>query len=1099
MQQTIALQPRKAVEWPFGAAGEMARRIGAHDWSATPIGPIEHWPQSLRTAVDLMLAMPGPATILWGPEHVQLYNDAYIAIAQDRHPANLGRPVAEGWADALDQTIRPLLQRAARGQSTRLTDVAVLLRSKDGQDEERVFDTDWSPIRDETGEVAGVLQTLTETTDRRRAQFALRANQASQTFLLTLSDRLRLESDPQTIARTAVSLLAKHLGLDRAYVAQVDKARDVAVIGPEYRRADLAPVAGELTLSDFPEAFARVEKATLVLEDIAGDPALSIADKRGFAALQMGAVMVASARKGIANPVWSLLVATEQPRSWTPSEIALVENTAERTWTAIEHARAEAALAVSENKYRLLFDSMDEAFALVEVLKDDEGRWTDFRFLDANPAFMHHTSMPNPIGRTATELLGSPNPRWTQLYGQVLDTGEAIRVEETEHTLDRTFDLYIFRLNREKNQVAILFTDITARNQAEASLRRSEERQAFLLAIGDAMRLHTDPAGKVEAAARLLGERLQASRVLYAEYDWQRNAANVFNGWFKDGSRPFPTLLHLETFEGEVLSHLKAGRTVRVDDVGLRSGDPAYDAIAVIGVQALLSVPLLSEGTLRINLSIHQHEPRAWTDDEVALVQEVAERLWPEVERARAEEALRKSEQRWREFADYSADTLYIVDAETRQLEYLSPAYEEMWGEPRAAVMADLSRWLATVRPEDRTGASEGLPKALTGEGQIIEYRIVRPDGSQRWIRDTAFPIRDAAGCVRRIGGIAQDVTFKNQAEAAIAESEQRLRSLVEGVPQLVWRATGVGKWTWASPQWTRFTGQTEGDSHGLGWLEAVHPEDRPAAMVAWEHAAEQGGFEVAYRLRHIDGRYSWFNTRATPVRGRDGAIVEWLGTSTDIHDLRELQEQQKVLVAELQHRTRNLMAVVRSTADKTIRSSTDLADFRARFRERLDALARVQGLLSRLNEHDRVTFDELIRTELSALTETAERVTLVGPAGLALRSSTVQTLAMALHELATNALKYGALRHSSGHLTVRWSLEVPNEGKPMLHVDWCESGVPMPPQAEAPRRGQGRELIERALPYQLSAVTTYELGSDGVHCTIRVPVSASNKEGAFA
>jgi two-component system CheB/CheR fusion protein len=199
-------------------------------------------------------------------------------------------------------------------------------------------------------------------------------------------------------------------------------------------------------------------------------------------------------------------------------------------------------------------------------------------------------------------------------------------------------------------------------------------------------------------------------------------------------------------------------------------------------------------------------------------------------------------------------------------------------------------------------------------------------------------------------------------------------------------------------------------------------------------------------------------------------------------------------LVAELQHRTRNLMGVVRSTANRTGETSKNFADFRDRFRDRLEALARVQGLLSRLNETDRIAFDELIQTEIAAMHGSGERITLDGPSGIRLRSSMVQTLAMALHELATNAVKYGALGQPAGHLAISWRMVEPDlRGQPRLRIEWRESGVKMPAPDSLPQGGgQGRELIERALPYQLSAKTSFELGPDGVHCTITIPVSAT-------
>ena len=135
------------------------------------------------------------------------------------------------------------------------------------------------------------------------------------------------------------------------------------------------------------------------------------------------------------------------------------------------------ALQASEEKYRDLFNEMDEAYAVVEVIADGEGNWSDFLFLDANPAFMRHTGMSYPVGRTATQLLGTPNPRWAQLYGRVAETGEPLRVEEGEAALGRVFDLNIFRLGGAgSRRVAVLFTDISGRKRSEEALRESEAR-----------------------------------------------------------------------------------------------------------------------------------------------------------------------------------------------------------------------------------------------------------------------------------------------------------------------------------------------------------------------------------------------------------------------------------------------------------------------------------------------------------------------------------------------------------------------------------------------------------------------------------------------
>jgi two-component sensor histidine kinase len=179
---------------------------------------------------------------------------------------------------------------------------------------------------------------------------------------------------------------------------------------------------------------------------------------------------------------------------------------------------------------------------------------------------------------------------------------------------------------------------------------------------------------------------------------------------------------------------------------------------------------------------------------------------------------------------------------------------------------------------------------------------------------------------------------------------------------------------------------------------------------------------------------------------------------------LREREDRLTTVVGELQHRTRNLLTVVGTIADNTMKKSSTFADFRASYHARLQALARVQSFLFRQQRGDRVTFDELIEAELAAQSANGGdggRLTLDGPKGVGLPAGTVQTLAMALHELSTNAVKYGALKQPNGHLTIHWRQEILEEtGEAWLHVDWRESGVEVP--ASIGRTGQGRELIER-------------------------------------
>lgn len=467
----------------------------------------------------------------------------------------------------------------------------------------------------------------------------------------------------------------------------------------------------------------------------------------------------------------------------------------------------------------------------------------------------------------------------------------------------------------------------------------------------------------------------------------------------------------------------------------------------------------------------------------------------------RAEETLRESEELLRRFGEATQDVLWIRDAETLQWQYLTPAFEQIYGlGVGEALEGDNFRtWTDLIVPEDRPMALGFIARARNGEQVAFEYRIRRPfDGGIRWLRNTDFPMFGRDGKVESIGGIGQDFTEKKLFEERLRGEEERLRLALETGRLATWDwhlVTDEVEW---SDEHYRQQGYRVGEVAPSyeAWRARVHPEDLDAAEAALIAARDgRHPFSCEFRTLHPDGTVRWLDAQGRFFYDTDGTPLRMIGVMRDVTERRHWQERLQILVGELQHRTRNLLRIVRSVVDRTIAGSANLETFRESFLDRLDALARIQGLLSRLGDHDRVTFDDLLSAELSAMDDGSGRVLLEGPRGVRLRSSTVQILAMALHELATNAMKYGALRHPGAKLSIRWRMgETDARGRPCLDIEWLESGVPMMTQdLKALGRGQGRELIERALPYQLDAETRYELRPDGIRCAISLPVSASS------
>lgn len=316
----------------------------------------------------------------------------------------------------------------------------------------------------------------------------------------------------------------------------------------------------------------------------------------------------------------------------------------------------------------------------------------------------------------------------------------------------------------------------------------------------------------------------------------------------------------------------------------------------------------------------------------------------------------------------------------------------------RDAFPGEPEEWIARFETVLRTGESVRFEYALAGRDRILDLYAFRVDDSSQ-----------------RLAVIFHDVTVRRRTDAALRDSEARLRAILEGIPQLVWRSGAGGHWTWCSPQWMAFTGQSEAEALERGWLAAVHPEDRDRVSAAWSEADRSGLLEIDHRLWNAGARdYRSVHLRATPVRDEAGRLVEWFGTATDVNDMLLLQERQQVLLHELQHRVRNILAVVRSIARRSATTSDSVEDYARHLEGRINAMARAQNVLTSA-PGARVKLHTLIVDELQAQGADMDRQVEVSGPAVTLSGKAAEMLSLAIHELATNAAKYGALAVEGG------------------------------------------------------------------------------------
>lgn len=459
-------------------------------------------------------------------------------------------------------------------------------------------------------------------------------------------------------------------------------------------------------------------------------------------------------------------------------------------------------------------------------------------------------------------------------------------------------------------------------------------------------------------------------------------------------------------------------------------------------------------------------------------------------DRKQAEDALRLSEERLRVALEAGRLGAWRFDLANGTQEWDRRQYEILGVDPTVPPTRDL--FLSLVHPDDRRlVAFTKADLEPTGHYLDSEFRIIRPDGEERWITAHSVVRQNAQGEAVEMIGVNSDVTEQHRAQDALVESEQRLRVALEAGRMGTWRHdlhTGRQRWDARQTELLGLSPDVE-PSRDL-FLSLVHPEDRD--MVAYTpDMLEPGQFhDSEFRVVGPNGEERWITSHSLAVHDANGQAIERIGVNWDVTEQKRAQETLKVMVSELQHRTRNLIAVVQSVAGQTMRSSASLEDFRSRFGERLMALARVQGLLSRADV-ERITIGAIVEMELAAL-GAMDRVSLDGPP-VPLRNSVVQMLALALHELATNARKYGALSTETGRLTVAWSVGRSETGDRQLVVDWHETNIGKPlDTAKGPGGGFGRVLIERALPQSLGGRTTFSLGEGELRCVIEVPLDRS-------
>ncbi|NBW09378.1 MAG: PAS domain S-box protein [Caulobacteraceae bacterium] len=827
--------------FPRGA-GEMAARIRAFDWGATPLGPIDGWPQSLKTVVGMLTAAPNPMVLLWGPEGVLIYNDGYARFAGQRHPELLGMGAREGWpeiADFNDGNIR----RGLAGESWSLKDQELVLDRR-GVPESAWLDLDYGPVPDESGHPAGVMVFVTETTDRVLADRA--KSEVNERLDLALS------------AGRGVGTWDWDIVADRV----VADARFAELYGVDPDQAERgAPIADFFT-AIHPDDAVRVGQA---IQET----------------LDTGSTFRSEYR----------LVLPDGSIRWVAAEGRVIRGDNGKpvrlpgvSFDITDRRATDEALHESGRRLQLALDAADLG-AFVWHPREDRS--------EADPRMMAMFGLAPDNDLTLTGALersihSEDAAPYAAAVQRALDPRGDGRLHYDLHVVWPDRSEHVVRITSQVHFVGgvpVTMTgtaqDVTEARAQEEALRRTEAHLRFLDSLSTTAQGAVDAAEILSIITRLTAEHMGASVVAYADMDEDQNGFTIRGDWAAPGSTSIVGHYDLAAFGKLAVQELGAGRPLIVND-NLKELAPEEAAtFQGIGIAATVCMPLLKEGRLIALMAVHHAAPHVWTEEELTTIREVVTRSWAHVERVRAEAERRESESRYRTLFDTMDEGFCVIeffdgphgpDSDYIHVE-ANPAYaanagiENVVGQTLREMVGDEAQsWV------DRYGEVLRTGKPIRFEQELV--------ATGRWLELSAFRIEPPER--KQVAVLFQDLTARKTAEIALRELNADLeKQVAERVLErgTTWEVASdmlsvidltTGRFVRVNPAWQVGLGWDRQTLEGAAYADFVHPEDLGGSAEAFE-AVRRGDPVLKFenRYRNAEGVWRWLSWTAVPESGK--------------------------------------------------------------------------------------------------------------------------------------------------------------------------------------------------------------------------------------
>jgi PAS domain S-box-containing protein len=859
--------------------GELGTRMRQHAWECTALGSARHWPQSLRTAASIVLNSRFPMFIAWGAERALIYNDAYAVILGSKHPDALGQPFERVWREIWTD-IAPLVDNALRGEPT-FNQNLPLTMDRSGYEEETYFTFSYSPIRDESGQVGGMLCACSETTEQVLAERRLEALTA-------------LGAPAATRAGTVAEAQTACIRILGNYTADVPFACLYESLGRNPARL--------ITHSGAPPLLSRDGRAWPLDRATRGEPVLVGGDCDGYQ--HPHAIVLQVPGRDADELRMTLVLGINPRRACDPDYHEFYQRVAAAVGTAIANARA---FELERHRAQTL-EELDRA----------------------KTAFFSNVS--HEFRTPLTLLLGPLD----ELMDRRLDAGDRSLIELAHRNAARLLRLVnalldFSRVESGRVDPRFVPTDVGPFTAELASNFRSACEKAGLDLVVDCPAL-----GQPVYLDRGMYEKIVLNLISNAfKYTKQgriavrvraRASAGTFELEVADTGCGIPAAELPKVFERFHRIDGHAGRTHEGSGIGLalaqelaqvHGGSVAVTSAPGRGSSFVVSIPL--GRTHLAEDRVAESEPRAPTSEVDAFVDE-ALRWLPD---ASADSDFTGVHQILdvRGWTDAAADRALILVADDNpdMRDYLrrllrSRYCVETVADGRAALetlrttkvdlvvtdamMPDVDGFelIRTMRADPRLDDTPIIMlSARAGEDDDMDGRTAGAD-------DYLTKPFSARELLVRVEATLDAARVRRRGTAALRESEQRFRQMADSAPVMIWMTESDGVCTYVNKRWSDFTGSpVTGDQAPIDRLDAVHPDDveRVRSELAAANAAQQP-IEIEYRLRRTDGEYRWAIDAAAPRRDGEGRFLGHVGSIIDFTDRRNIEQHYRTMAEAL-------------------------------------------------------------------------------------------------------------------------------------------------------------------------------------------------------